>query len=83
MARRPRITVTAVNKALAAREDTAGVELVRASGYFYFVGDAVCFASTTSVMVPRVGDLPVEEWVAEAVGFVSASTKAAALEVEK
>lgn len=59
------ITIKAVNKAIASRNIKA--ELVRGSGYFYFVGPDVEYAGTTSVMVPRLNDLTLAQWIEEAV----------------
>lgn len=40
-------------------------ELRRGSGYFYFVGDAVSYAQSTSVMVYKVGQLTEAQWIDE------------------
>lgn len=57
------ITIKAVNKAIAASGIKA--ELVRANGYFYFDGDDVAFAYSASVMVSRLNDLSLEQWLIE------------------
>lgn len=59
-----RVTLAAVNAAL--REAGIDAELVGGRGYFFFVGDDVARAYTTSVMTPRLGGMTVEEWVGEA-----------------
>jgi hypothetical protein len=58
-----RLTLKTVNKALAA----AGIkdELVKGKDYFYFWGDKASEWHSSSVMVPRLSDLTVEEWVKE------------------
>jgi GNAT superfamily N-acetyltransferase len=60
-----RVTVTMVNKALKAKG--YAVEVVKGVGYWYFSGPdaAKLHGVETGVMVPRLSDLSVEEWVAE------------------
>jgi hypothetical protein len=59
-----RVTLAKVNAALIA----AGFEeqLQRGAGYFYFAGGTAELWPRTSVMVSRLGDLSVKDWVAEA-----------------
>ncbi|WP_225694464.1 hypothetical protein [Pseudomonas savastanoi] len=59
-----RVTLAKVNAALIA----SGFEeqLQRGAGYFYFAGGTAELWPRTSVMVSRLGDLSVKEWVAEA-----------------
>jgi hypothetical protein len=55
-----------VNSALKARK--IDMELVKGKDYFYFVGDDVDLsADGTSVYVPRVSDLSLEQWIDEAI----------------
>lgn len=58
-----RLTLNAVNKAIAARGIAA--ELVQANGYLYFTGDAVQWAFTSMVMVPHLNDLGLDSWMYE------------------
>jgi hypothetical protein len=57
------ITIRTVNKAIAARGVAA--QLVKGRGYYYFVGDAVSRATHTGVMVFRLNQLTVSEWLDE------------------
>lgn len=42
------------------------IELVKGRGYFYFVGDDIpSYAPSTSVMVYRITDLTVAQWLQE------------------
>jgi hypothetical protein len=41
------------------------LELVRGNGYMYFVYDTGKKYNTKSIMVPRVGDLTLAEWIKE------------------
>lgn len=65
------ISLGDVNRAL--KENGIDAVLVKGSGYYYFVGEAVKFASTSSVMVPHVSDLTVEQWLEEVREFISES----------
>jgi hypothetical protein len=58
-----RLTIKAVNKNLSA----AGIkdELVKGQGYFYFWGDKASSWYSSSVMVPYLNDLTIEQWIAE------------------
>lgn len=62
-----------VNKAIAARGIDA--ELVHGEGYFYFVGSAVENADSTSVMVFRLNDLTLDQWMEELDSAIEESTK--------
>lgn len=62
-----------VNKVIANRGIDA--ELVHGEGYFYFVGDAVEHAETASVMVFRLNDLTLEQWMEELDSIVTESNK--------
>lgn len=57
-------TIAKVNKALA-KAGYEGVELVRGNGYCYFDGEMLGVWHTTSVYVPYVKCLSVEQWVKE------------------
>lgn len=57
------LTLKQVNKAIVAKGIAA--ELVKGEGYYYFIGDAVDGAFTTSVGVYRLNQLPLEQWLAE------------------
>lgn len=48
-------------------------ELIKGDGYFYFIGDDVELAFTTSVMVNSLNQLSLEEWVEEAINFKNES----------
>lgn len=74
-----RITIANVNKALTAAGIAA--ELVKGNGYFYFAGDAVAFASTTSVYTCHLTDNTVAEWVDMCREFADESTARAPGEV--
>lgn len=53
-----KITVAAVNKALASKHGVGAVEILKGDGYFYFVGtDRRCMYDVRSIMVPRAADL--------------------------
>jgi hypothetical protein len=56
-----RVTVRAVNAALAARDYEA--ILVNGGGYFLFRGPAVNAWLDRTVQVARVGDLTIDDWV--------------------
>jgi hypothetical protein len=47
------------------------VELVRGSGYLYFVFDDGKRYDTLSVMVPKLNRLPLAQWVAEGKQFAA------------
>ncbi len=53
-----------VNKAL--RAEGINLELVAGEGYFYFIGEGAEHAKQTSVMVYRLNDLSLEQWLVEA-----------------
>lgn len=53
-----------VNKAIAHKHP--GLELVKGDEYFYFVGAGTEVCKQTMVMVPRLNDLTLEKWIAEA-----------------
>lgn len=57
------ISIKSVNKKIQALNIKA--ELVKGEGYFYFVGDDVEISESTSVMVPRITDLPLDGWISE------------------
>jgi hypothetical protein len=69
-----KITCKRINQALI-DAGFEGVELVRGDGYCYFwpydshpshwLDKCMAFGGTTSVMVPRLSDLTVEQWVEE------------------
>lgn len=71
-----RLTIKSVNKAIAARGIKA--ELVKGDGYFWFSGDDVEYASTTSVMVFNLNSMPIESWMADLDMFVAEHKKVAA-----
>jgi hypothetical protein len=48
------------------------IELVKGSGYMYFVLDDGKLYDTRSIMVPRVNDLSLERWLEEAKEFLLA-----------
>lgn len=58
-----RLTIKAVNKAIAARGIKA--EIVQGDGYLWFSGDDVEFAYTTSVAACRLNHLTLERWMQE------------------
>ena len=58
-----RLTLKAVNKAIAARGIKA--ELFQGKDYLWFCGDDVEYASSTSVCVVRLNHLPLETWMVE------------------
>lgn len=58
-----RLTLTTVNKAVAAA--VPGAELVKGEGYFYFIGAGFERAASASVMVPRLNDLTLTRWIEE------------------
>lgn len=66
----PRFTCASVTKALAAKGHPR-VELIRGEGYLFFVFDdpARNIYDTRSVMVPRLGDLTLDQWVEDGVAF--------------
>lgn len=51
-----------VNKAIA---KLGQIELIKGSGYFYFVGDSVS-VDASGVYVNSIGQLTLEQWIAEA-----------------
>ncbi|MEQ6332926.1 hypothetical protein [Sphingobium sp. MK2] len=53
-----------VNKAIAHKHP--GLELVKGDKYFYFAGAGTEVCKQTMVMVPRLNDLTLENWIAEA-----------------
>ena len=57
------MTLNQINKALKERGYTA--ELVKGKGYFYFVGNGLNCAASTSVMVNSVNQLSIDEWIKE------------------
>lgn len=57
------ITVRQVNAAL--KEAGANCELVKGTGYYWFDGDDVQLAPSTSVMVNALSQLSVEQWIEE------------------
>ena len=65
------VTIKQVNKAL--KEKGIDAELFKGPGYFYFDGPSINLAKSSSVMVPRLNDLPLEQWVEEARLLVNAS----------
>lgn len=74
------LTLETVNAAIAAKGIAA--ELVKGAGYFYFVGDAVENAFTTSVYVYRVYHLPLDQWLAELDAIIAGKFPAAQIETE-
>ena len=69
-----RLTMKSANKAIAARGIKA--ELVKGDcGYFYFVGDDVEYANTTSVSVYQLNHLTLDQWMADLDSFVADSKK--------
>ncbi len=59
-----RSTIANINAAIKA--EGLHAELCRGKDYFYFVGTSVEFAYSTMVLVPRLSDMTVPEWCAEA-----------------
>lgn len=76
-----RLTLAAVNKALAA----AGFNerLYKGAGYHYFCDGNSHFWSDTSVMVTRLNDLPLSEWLAECRSRTSDAKRAWGLEPDQ
>ena len=62
-----------INKAIASKG--IDVELVKGDGYFYFVGEAVENADTSSVMVFRLNDLTMDQWMEELDSIIAESNK--------
>ncbi|WP_274644204.1 hypothetical protein [Pseudomonas serbica] len=58
---RPRLTFAAVNDALA--KIGAKERLVKGNGYLYFTGGGAANWSSCSVMVPRLSDYTLDEWL--------------------
>lgn len=59
------MNIRTVNKAIA--EAGIRAQLVRGTGYYYFVGDDVSLARETGVYgVYRLNDLTLEQWLEEA-----------------
>jgi hypothetical protein len=56
--------IKTVNKAIAA--GGINLELVAGDGYFYFVGPGTENLSTASVMVYRLNELSLDQWMTEA-----------------
>jgi len=56
--------IKTVNKAITA--EGMNLELVAGDGYFYFVGPGTENLSTASVMVYRLNDLSLDQWMTEA-----------------
>lgn len=56
------ITRKEVNRAIAHLGD---IELIKGSGYFYFIGNAVS-TSASGVYVNSLNELSLDEWIAEA-----------------
>lgn len=69
------IQLTTVNTEIAKRGISA--ELVKGEGYFYFIGDAVEHADTSSVYVNSLNELSLDRWMEELADFVAESGKAA------
>jgi hypothetical protein len=61
--KKPVLQLRSVNKTL--EEMGRKGELVKGDGYFYFIGDAVEYAESTSVFVFKLNDLTMLEWVKE------------------
>lgn len=57
----PRLTFAAVNEALA--KIGAKERLVKGNGYLYFTGGQAPSWPTSSVMVPRLTDYTLEQWL--------------------
>jgi hypothetical protein len=57
----PRITFALVNDALA--KIGAKEQLVKGNGYLYFTGGKAASWPSCSVMVPRLSDYTLEEWL--------------------
>lgn len=66
-----RLTIKAVNKAIAARGIKA--ELVKGTDFFYFTGNAVGKFDSTKVYVTHINDLPLQRWLDELDGFINRS----------
>lgn len=58
------MNIRTVNKAIA--EAGIRAQLVRGTGYYYFVGDDVSVTRATGVYVYRLNELTLEEWLEEA-----------------
>jgi hypothetical protein len=56
--------IKTVNKAITA--EGMNLELVAGDGYFYFVGPGTENLSTASVMVYRLNELSLDQWMTEA-----------------
>jgi hypothetical protein len=56
-----RLTFTSVNEALA--KIGAKEQLVKGNGYLYFTGGGAASWPSCSVMVPRLSDYTLEEWL--------------------
>lgn len=57
------LRLDSVNKKIAERGIKA--ELVKGDGYFYFVGDDLGLEYTSSVMVNRINQLTLDQWMEE------------------
>ena len=62
-----------VNDAL--KSEGIDAELVKGEGYYWFDGNDVEFAKTTSVMVYRLNHLSLEQWIQYAKEFKEESKK--------
>lgn len=58
-----RLTLNAINKALAAKG--CGERLVKGNGYWYFAEGKAHFWPSSSVLVYRLNDLTLEQWLEE------------------
>lgn len=68
------LTIKAVNKVIAARGIKA--EIVQGKDYLWFYGDDVELAHSTSVMVVRLNQLTIEQWMSELDSIVADHKKA-------
>ena len=68
-----RLTISKVNEALKAAGIDAELNYSRRDEYFYFTGPAIGGAFQTGVYVPRLNDLSLDEWIAEARKMATAS----------
>ncbi|WP_338924611.1 hypothetical protein V0M98_33890 (plasmid) [Pseudomonas silesiensis] len=57
----PRLTFASVNEALA--KIGAKEQLVKGNGYLYFTGGGAASWPSCSVMVPRLSDYTLEQWL--------------------
>lgn len=60
------LRLSTVNKAL-----PGDLELVKGEGYFYFAGTGMESVKTASVYVPRLNDLSLDRWIAEATDLMA------------